>query len=103
VEDHCRAIDAVLHNGKIGETYCVGGMEKDWSNLKILTYIAKAMGHSLDDVLEFVPDRLGHDRKYAVDWSKIKGDLGWEPLYEVQVNLLKTIEWYDKNRWWWEK
>jgi len=90
VEDHCRAIDMIIHHGRIGGTYCVSGMKEDWNNLKIISVVAELMGKKLDDVIKFVPDRLGHDRKYAVDWSKIHRELGWEPQFEIKENLLKV-------------
>jgi dTDP-glucose 4,6-dehydratase len=102
VEDHCRAIDLILHEGKIGETYCVGGMSGDISNLKILEIIAKIMGYQLNHVVKYVPDRLGHDRKYAIDWSKINKELGWKPKFELEENLKKTIDWYTKNKKWYK-
>ncbi len=101
VEDHCRAIDAVLKKGKVGETYCVGGSTEDINNLtvakKILSFLRKD-----DSFIEFVKDRPGHDRKYAVDWSKIKNELGWQPLHRFDDWLKKTIAWYKENEKWWK-
>ncbi len=101
VKDHCRAIDAVLKKGKIGETYCVGGSTEEINNLtvakKILSFLKKD-----DSFIEFVKDRPGHDRKYAVDWSKIKNELGWQPLHNFDEWLEKTILWYKDNEEWWK-
>ena len=106
VEDHCSAIDAIIHQGKIGETYCIGG-NSEKSN-KELTYkiielmmgdLARGGEASLraDDYIDFVKDRPGHDKRYAINFSKIKNELGWEPKISFEEGLQKTIEWY-KNR-----
>ncbi len=100
VEDHCRAIEAVLRNGKIGETYCVGGMTKLISNIEIAKKIIKLVGKNDSDI-EFVKDRPGHDRKYDVNWSKINQDLGWKPMHNFDEWLEYTIDWYKKNEKWW--
>ncbi len=102
VEDHCRAIDLVLKKGKAGETYCVGGMTKDVSNLEIVRKICQLMGKKPGEGLEYVQDRPGHDRRYAVDWSKIRRELGWKPRYDFETYLKRTIVWYQKNDWWWQ-
>jgi dTDP-glucose 4,6-dehydratase len=77
VEDHCRAIDLILEKGKVGETYCIGGLTEDINNLDVIKKILKLLGKS-EDSIEYVKDRMGHDRRYALDWSKIKKELGWE-------------------------
>lgn len=102
VEDHCRAIEMVLQNGKIGETYLVGGMTDDMSNIEIARKILKILGKD-DHFIEFVKDRPGHDRRYAVDWTKIKNELGYKPLYDFDEYLQKTVEWYKENTAWWKK
>lgn len=102
VEDHCRAIDSVLNKGKVGETYCVGGMTEDINNLELAKKITAFLGKG-EDQIEFVKDRPGHDRRYAVDWSKIKNELGWEPLHSFDEWLEKTVEWYKENQDWWKK
>jgi len=102
VEDHVRAIEAILKKGKIGETYLVGGMNKGISNLEVVKQILKIMGMSEDEI-KFVKDRPGNDRKYDIDWSKIHKELGWKPLHDLDVWLEKTIYWYQENRSWWEK
>lgn len=101
VEDHCRAIDLVLNKGKIGETYCVGGLEDDINNLQITKKICKLLNKS-EDMIEFVKDRRGHDRRYAVDWSKIKTELGWQPAHDFDIWLEKTVDWYTANEKWWK-
>jgi len=102
VEDHCRAIDLVLQKGKAGETYCVGSMTQDVSNLDIVKKILALMGRS-EDMIEYVKDRPGHDRRYAIDWSKIKNELGWQPQHTFDEWLEKTVAWYTENEEWWRK
>ncbi|HSW96204.1 MAG TPA: dTDP-glucose 4,6-dehydratase [Candidatus Saccharimonadales bacterium] len=101
VEDHCRAIDAVLQKGKIGETYCVGGMADDISNIDVIKKIITLLGKDVS-FIEFVKDRPGHDRRYAIDWTKINQELGWKPLYDFDSWLAKTVEWYKENTTWWK-
>jgi len=101
VEDHVRAIEIVLQKGKIGETYCVGGMTEEINHLELVRKILKILDKD-ENSIEFVKDRPGHDRKYAVDWSKIKNELGWQPLYDFEKWLEKTVVWYQENREWWE-
>lgn len=100
VEDHCRAIELVLNKGKVGETYCVGGMTKDIANIDIVKKIVTLMGKE-DSVIEFVKDRPGHDRRYAIDWTKIKTELGWQPLHDFDTYLTQTVEWYKSHEEWW--
>jgi dTDP-glucose 4,6-dehydratase len=102
VEDHCRAIDLILHKGKIGETYFIGGLTDDISNLEVIKKIIKLMGKD-ESMIEFVKDRPGHDRRYAIDWSKIKNELGWQPQYDFDTALKMTIDWYIKNQDWWKR
>lgn len=102
VEDHCRAIEKILEKGKIGETYCVGGLTDDINNLTIVRKIIKILNAS-EELIEFVKDRPGHDRKYAIDWSKIKNELGWKPLYDFDAWLEKTVQWYKENSKWWKR
>lgn len=103
VEDHVRAIEMILKKGKVGETYLVGGQKKDLNNLTIAKEVLKIFGKDEERNIEFVKDRAGHDRRYAVDWSKINKELGWQPKYEFKVWLQKTIDWYIKNEWWWKE
>lgn len=101
VKDHARAIDAVLHKGKVGETYVVGGMTRLVPNIEVVKRIIKLVGKD-DSAIEFVSDRPGHDRKYDVDWSKIKDELDWQPQFDFDTWLEKTVEWYKANEWWWK-
>jgi len=101
VEDHCRAIDLVLQSNKVGETYCVGGMTKNISNLDLIKKMCRLMEKDFESSVEFVKDRPGHDRRYALDWRKIKRQLGWQPKYDFDTWLEKTIKWYRQNDWWW--
>lgn len=101
VEDHARAIEAVLQNGQVGETYVVGGMTEDIPNIEVVKKILKLLGKD-ESMIEYVKDRPGHDRRYAVDWSKIKNELGWEPQHGFDEWLEKTVTWYKENRSWWE-
>ncbi len=100
VKDHCRAIELVLTKGRIGETYCVGGMTDEISNLEVVKRILKIMGKS-ESVIEYVKDRPGHDRRYAVDCKKIETEFDWKPLYDFDTYLVQTISWYEKNHEWW--
>ena len=102
VEDHARAIDLILQKGKTGETYFIGGSDKDISNLDVITEILKIMGKDKESI-EFVKDRLGHDRRYVIDSSKINHELGWRPQVNLEVGLKKTIAWYTANQDWWKK
>lgn len=101
VEDHCRAIETVLQKGEIGETYCVGGMTDDVSNLDVVKKIITLLGKD-ESFIEFVKDRPGHDRRYAIDWTKINRELGWKPLYDFDTWLEKTVAWYKENTKWWK-
>lgn len=101
VEDHCSAIEAVLEKGKPGETYLVGGLTEDVSNLEVAKKLLKIFGKD-ESFIKFVKDRPGHDRRYAVDWGKINRDLGWEPKYGFDTWLSKTVDWYKENKGWWE-
>ncbi len=102
VEDHCTAIDAILTKGKIGETYYVGSMHEDIPNIEVIKKILKIMGKD-ESMIEYVKDRPGHDRRYAIDWSKIHNELGWSPAFDFEENLKKTVEWYTNNTDWWKK
>ncbi len=101
VQDHCSAIEAVLLNGQIGETYLIGGLNKDVSNLEICKMILNLMNED-ENKIEFINDRPGHDRRYSVDWSKINRELGWKPSVNLEEGLTKTIQWYQDNQWWWQ-
>jgi dTDP-glucose 4,6-dehydratase len=101
VEDHCSAIDAVLKKGKVGETYCVGGMTEDMNNLEIAKKICQILDKP-EDMIEHIKDRPGHDRRYSVDWTKLKTGLDWQPAHTFEEWLQKTIEWYQANQNWWK-
>ncbi len=101
VEDHCRAIDLILQKGKAGDTYVIGGLTEDINNLEVIKKIIKLLEKD-ENLIEFVKDRPGHDRRYAIDWSKIKNELGWQPLHNFDEWLEKTVQWYKENREWWE-
>lgn len=102
VEDHCRAIDLVIRQGKVGETYCIGGMTEDINNLTVAKKVLALLGKD-ESFIEFVKDRPGHDRRYAVDWTKAKEQLGWQPKYDFDEWLQRTVKWYQENEWWWRK
>lgn len=101
VQDHCRAIEAVLLHGRVGETYVVGGLSTDMNNLEVVKTILRLMDQS-EDQIQFVKDRPGHDRRYAVDWSKIHQQLGWSPSVTFEQGIAKTINWYKANPDWWK-
>lgn len=98
VEDHCRAIHLVLENGKPGEVYNIGGLEEK-TNTEVIELIFKKMDKVMGQVLK-VPDRKGHDRRYAMDSTKISKELGWKPEINFEEGLAKTLEWYLKKRKW---
>ncbi len=102
VQDHCRAIDLILEKGKIGETYCIGGIIDDVSNLDIIRRILNILGKD-ESMIEYVKDRPGHDRRYAVDWSKANQEIGFTPEHDFDAYLKETIDWYSKNAKWWQK
>ncbi len=100
VEDHCRAIDLVLQKGRVGETYCIGGMTEDISNIEIVRRILSLLGKE-ESLIDFVADRPGHDRRYAIDWSKARDGLGYAPERSFDAYLEETVRWYQDNEWWW--
>ena len=101
VDDHCRAIDLVLTKGVVGQTYCVGGLTADTDNLTIVEKIVVLLGKDMSSV-EFIKDRLGHDRRYAVNWQKIHDELGWKPQHDFDTWLKTTVDWYKNNSEWWQ-
>lgn len=101
VLDHCRAIEAIIQKGKIGETYVIGGLTKDINNLELTKTVLDLMGKG-EDQIEFVTDRPGHDRRYAVNWEKIKNELGWTPQYSFEEGIKATVDWYTQNSDWWQ-
>lgn len=101
VQDHCDAIDRVLHSDKSQQTYVVGGLTEDVPNIEIVKMIVKIMGED-EGKIEYVKDRIGHDRRYSVDWTKINKELGWKPTVSFEEGLKKTVEWYKLNKDWWK-
>ena len=99
VIDHCRAIDTVVRRGRIGETYCVGG-NAERTNMQITQIILDAMGAG-EEMIEYVADRKGHDKRYAIDNTKIKTELGWEPSITFEEGIARTIQGYKDNEKWW--
>ena len=100
VEDHCRAIDMILENGKVGEVYNIGG-HNERSNLDVVKTILKQLGKP-ESLITFVGDRKGHDLRYAIDPSKIHGELGWMPETKFDEGICQTIDWYLNNESWWK-
>lgn len=101
VEDHCSAIDLIIRKGKIGEVYNIGG-HNERTNLEVVKTIIKELGKS-EDLIEFVTDRPGHDRRYAIDPTKIHNELGWLPATKFDDGIKKTVDWYLTHKSWWEK
>jgi dTDP-glucose 4,6-dehydratase len=101
VEDHCAAVFDVLMQGKAGEIYNVGA-DSERHNLEIVLAILSHLGKG-EELIEFVPDRLGHDRRYAIDSSKIRAEIGWKSLHNLERGLPETIEWYRQNESWWRE
>ena len=100
VEDHCQAIDLIIHNGKVGEIYNIGG-HNEMRNIDIVKLILKELGKD-ESLIKFVEDRKGHDQRYAIDPTKIHKDLGWLPETKFEEGIKSTIKWYLVNREWWE-
>ena len=98
VYDHCTAIDLVLHEGKLGEVYNIGG-NNEKQNIEIVKLIIKELNKD-ESLIEFVDDRLGHDRRYAIDSTKIQEELGWKPKYTFETGIHETIQWYLDNQDW---
>ena len=101
VEDHCSAIDLIIRKGRVGEIYNIGG-HNEKTNLEVVKTIIAELGKS-EDLIEFVTDRPGHDRRYAIDPTKIHNELGWLPATKFDDGIKKTIEWYLTHKSWWEK
>lgn len=100
VADHCRAIDLIIRRGREGEIYNIGG-HNEKTNLEVVQTIVKALGKS-ESLIHFVQDRPGHDRRYAIDPTKIEKELGWTPTVRFAEGIQKTIKWYLENKPWWE-
>lgn len=109
VEDHARAIDTIFHNGKIGETYNIGG-QNEWTNIDLVKLLCRIMDQKLhresgssEKLITFVTDRKGHDLRYAIDSSKLQNELHWKPSLQFEEGLEKTVDWYLKNEDWLNK
>lgn len=100
VEDHCQAIDLVLRKGRAGEVYNIGG-HNERTNNQIVELIVDKLGVS-KDAIKYVEDRLGHDRRYAIDPTKIETELGWKPKYTFDTGIVETIDWFKANEAWWK-
>ncbi len=101
VEDHCKAIDLIIHEGKVGEVYNIGG-HNEMANIDIVKLICKELGKP-ESRISYVTDRKGHDRRYAIDPAKIHRELGWLPETKFADGIRKTVTWYLENREWWEE
>ena len=100
VEDHCRAIDLIIHKGQVGEVYNVGG-HNEMSNISIVRLICRELNKP-ESLIKYVTDRKGHDRRYAIDPKKIHSELGWLPETKFADGIKETVRWYLNNKEWWE-
>lgn len=100
VEDHCSAIDLIIHKGRVGQVYNIGG-HNEKTNLEVVKIILKELGKS-EDLIKYVTDRPGHDMRYAIDPAKIHNELGWLPATKFEDGIKKTIKWYLENTDWWQ-
>ncbi|MBQ3137356.1 MAG: dTDP-glucose 4,6-dehydratase [Clostridia bacterium] len=100
VKDHCKAIDMIVENGRIGEVYNIGG-HNERTNIDVVKTIIKILGRD-ESLIKYVKDRPGHDLRYAIDPTKIKNELGWEPETTFEEGIQLTVKWYLENRYWWE-
>jgi dTDP-glucose 4,6-dehydratase len=101
VEDHCAAIDAVLRRGSPGEVYNIGG-NNEWKNIDIVRLLLRLLGKP-ESLITFVRDRPGHDRRYAIDATKTREEIGWEPAHSFEKGLQETVDWYRRNESWWRR
>ncbi|MDF9840216.1 MULTISPECIES: dTDP-glucose 4,6-dehydratase [unclassified Paenibacillus] len=101
VEDHCSAIDLVIHNGVIGEVYNIGG-NNERTNMHIVKTILEELGKP-ESLITYVQDRPGHDRRYGIDPTKITNELGWKPKHTFETGIKETIQWYLNNKEWWTR
>jgi len=100
VEDHCAAVFDVLMQGRAGEVYNIGA-DTERNNLEVVRSILSHLGKG-EDLIRLVPDRPGHDRRYAIDSGKLRNEIGWKPLHAFEAGLEQTIDWYRRNAWWWK-
>jgi len=100
-EDHCRVVDKILHKGKAGDVYNIGS-GYEITNIELTRMVLDELSVG-DEAIEYVEDRLGHDRRYAIDFTKLRKELGWEPEYTFNDALADTVKWYQENKWWWKK
>jgi dTDP-glucose 4,6-dehydratase len=101
VEDHCSAIDLVIHQGKLGEVYNIGG-NNERTNVHIVKTVLEELGKP-ESLISYVQDRLGHDRRYGIDPTKTMNELGWKPKHSFETGIKETIRWYLENREWWTR
>ena len=106
VVDHARAIDLIFHNGKVAETYNIGGFN-EWKNIDLIRVLIKTVDRLLgrpegtsEKLITYVTDRAGHDLRYAIDSTKLKNELGWEPSLQFEEGIEKTVKWYLDNQEW---
>ncbi|MCC0654166.1 MULTISPECIES: dTDP-glucose 4,6-dehydratase [unclassified Clostridioides] len=100
VYDHCTAVDLIIHKGKIGEVYNIGG-HNERSNIEVVKIILNILGKS-EDLISYVNDRPGHDLRYAIDPSKIENELGWKAKYDFDSGIKETVKWYIEHEYWWK-
>ena len=100
VSDHCQAIDLIIHKGRVGEVYNVGG-HNERTNLEVVKTILKALNKP-ESLIKYVTDRPGHDMRYAIDPTKLETELGWKPQYTFDTGIQQTIQWYLDNKEWWQ-
>lgn len=101
VDDHCEAVDLILQKGHVGNTYCIGG-DAEKNGIEIANTILDTLGKS-KELKKYVPDRKGHDMRYAIDHTKITKELGWKPQVSFEQGIIQTINWYKTNKKWWKK
>lgn len=101
VKDHCNAIDIIIHKGKVGEIYNIGG-NNERTNIEIVKLILKELGKP-ESLIKFVTDRPGHDKRYAISNTKMETEFGWKPQVDFEVGIRETIRWYIEHEDWWQE